>query len=146
MMGFKGKYNLKTLTLEVLENHPSHIAQVWRGIRAAPAGLSLADAGKEIGARVQSTSVTRLVREGWVKTKGGKGNRWCPRIYIACTDVQPKERDKPGERLARARRRLTKVSKRAHDARYTAISGKMSLALAAIEKEVVEIRETLYLR
>jgi len=138
------KVTLRRITLEELESSPARVARIWRELSLYPAGTTIAALeSADAGAYQQ---LGRLVRLGWVERLRGRGTKADPSVYLARTDGRESQLSDRGERLGAARRRLTRLAKKAHDARYTAISGKMAAALMDIEKEAVEIREQIYLQ
>lgn len=136
---------IKTLTLESLRGSDAVVAQVWRFLLENPQS-TIADICEGLGlfGNSQSEKVRRLVSQGWA-CRSGSGTQGKPYRYTALVNENPTPRPL-NERLSEIRKELTRIARKAHEARYTALAGKMGAALAEIEKEITEVRERLYVR
>lgn len=90
-------------------------------------------------------SLSRLRSLGWVERVRVSNSR--SNIFTASSDGR-EEKVKPPlhQRVENLRKRLTKVSQKAHEARYTGLAGSMGIALAEIEKDIIQIRDDLYVQ
>jgi hypothetical protein len=135
---------MKTITLEKLEASEEIIGKLWRALRESSDGLTEKELALIVHDYGFNQTLRRLTRLKWAYRQGN-GTRTEPYRYFAVENEEPPPQH-IGQRLSGLRRDLTRISQKAHTARYTALAGKMGAALAEIEKEILEVREQLYVR
>jgi predicted transcriptional regulator len=134
---------ISKLSLDRLERSDASVAKVWRWMEANPS--STPDqilSGVGVTKSCCHRCLKRLVSTGWAtRTKYPLGRTF---HYLVSREGREETSDPIGLRLGVLKKRLTGVSMAAREARYSGLAMTMGQALAQIEKDIVEIRDELY--